>query len=261
MPSPSAKPITFLQTARDKWLLIAAVTLFVPLFLLFFQPFGVNNYDPRQAWRWPFVLSMFLIGLVNGTALTLSEFLLQPKLFAGMQLRTFVLRMCWNIFLLASVSFLFYNVVGEFHDWHWSSYLEFLVDVPTVLIFPVGGLCYYFAQRDRLQQLKLAQSPTLFWFYSNNRKEKLGLQLDDLLFLEAEDNYVIFHYREQGEPKRKLLRSSRKRLEAHPAAQWIIRCHRSYTVNLKQVVKAEGNSHGLQLYLNQYPEPIPVSRS
>jgi DNA-binding LytR/AlgR family response regulator len=41
----------------------------------------------------------------------------------------------------------------------------------------------------------------------------------------------------------------------------IIRCHRSYIVNLENIENISGNLQGYQLNFKQYTEQVPVSRS
>ncbi len=43
------KEVTIHQSNRDKWSLVLFMMVFVPLFLLIFQPFGVNNFDPTHS--------------------------------------------------------------------------------------------------------------------------------------------------------------------------------------------------------------------
>ena len=40
----------------------------------------------------------------------------------------------------------------------------------------------------------------------------------------------------------------------------IIRCHRSFVVNLDHVIEVGGNAQGLKLHLNMLEDYIPVSR-
>ena len=51
-----------------------------------------------------------------------------------------------------------------------------------------------------------------------------------------------------------------KNLEQQISISFIARCHRSFIVNLANVVKVKGNARGYKLQLKNYPELIPVSK-
>ena len=43
--------------------------------------------------------------------------------------------------------------------------------------------------------------------------------------------------------------------------KFIIKCHRSYIVNINYIERFEGNSQGYKLYFENISFPIPVSKS
>jgi len=96
---------------------------------------------------------------------------------------------------------------------------------------------------------------------SYNGKEKLAITLADLLYIEAEDNYISVHHLENGIVKKQLLRATMKEIEINLKAQFIIRCHRSFIVNINIVEKIIRDTHRMKLYLPHISKSIPVSRS
>lgn len=52
-----------------------------------------------------------------------------------------------------------------------------------------------------------------------------------------------------------------KEIEINLKAQFIIRCHRSFIVNVNIVEKVIRDAHQMKLYLPHISKPIPVSRS
>lgn len=260
----------FRMSRQDKWRLILAVNLFCPIFLLFFQPFGVNNYDPAQRINWVFLLSICSFGIVNTLAMAVSEFFLRPLLGRGEltigQLSGWIV---WTFLLLGSTTYLYYNFLGGFHDWSLNSYLGFIRDVSVLGAFPMGGY-YFFRYHQSVHQqviyLKENQpngqrEDLLIWLESEVGNERLGVKLAQLLYLEAQDNYVAVYHLEEERVRKTLLRTTLKKLETHLSALPLIRCHRSYIVNLQQVEKARGNSRRLQLQLAGGRTLVPVSRS
>ena len=110
-------------------------------------------------------------------------------------------------------------------------------------------------------QPKLALTEKYINLQSYNGKEKLTITLADLLYIEAEDNYISVHHLEKGVVKKQLLRATMKDIEANLKAQFIIRCHRSFIVNINTVEKVIRDGHQMKLYLPHISKPIFVSRS
>ena len=84
-------------------------------------------------------------------------------------------------------------------------------------------------------------------FTSENRKEKHAIQSTMLLYVKAEDNYVKVVYRNNEEEKSFLLR--RKLSDIEKQFPSLVRVHRSYLVNMNNVVKVEQKSNRLQSIL------------
>jgi DNA-binding LytR/AlgR family response regulator len=89
------------------------------------------------------------------------------------------------------------------------------------------------------------------------------LQIDvaNIAFLEAQDNYVQVNYFEQGMFKRRLLRTTMRKMEdSLKEYDFLFRCHRTYLVNFDLVERVSGNAQGYRLHLSGIEETIPVSR-
>lgn len=85
-----------------------------------------------------------------------------------------------------------------------------------------------------------------------------------LLFAESNGNYVKFKYLDnpEGKTSQELQRATLRQVEQELAAYpYIIQCHRAYLVNMQQVKRVEGNSHGFKLLMNDGESEVPVSRS
>jgi len=100
---------------------------------------------------------------------------------------------------------------------------------------------------------------------AENGKDSFGLQIEDLCYIQSADNYAEIFYLKNKEQKKEILRNSLQRLEDQIHTQIkdsnIIRCHRSFLVNLDQVRSISGNAQGYKLHLDLCEDPIPVSRS
>ncbi len=97
-------------------------------------------------------------------------------------------------------------------------------------------------------------------FMAENEKDTLTLALDELLFIESADNYSEIVFLQNEKTKKSLLRGSLSRFEEQAQHPDVLRCHRSYIVNLGQVESISGNAQGYKLQLKNCATPIPVAR-
>lgn len=262
------KPIETISSSRDTWVFIVFVSVFVTLFLLVFQPFGVNNYDPTHRISQVFLFSIIGFGGVIGLALGIFEFLIGQLLFKKKTLIIFFLRTLSELIFVASVIFLYYNILGNFHDWYLRSYIEFIFNVSMMSIIPIYIILLYIKNRKTKQAFellelkpKVALANKYVSLQSSNGKDSISLTLNDLLFVEAEDNYISVTYVEKEKLKKQLLRATMKDVEKELNSDFVIRCHRSFIVNMNKVEKVIKEGHQIKLFIPELTVPIIVSRS
>lgn len=106
------------------------------------------------------------------------------------------------------------------------------------------------------------QGDKLLVLIAENDKDKLELMLEELLFIESADNYSNIVFYRNDKINKQLLRGSLKRLESQIKVPFIVRCHRSYIVNLKLINHIKGNAQGYRIeFKANLSETIPVSRN
>lgn len=258
----------FLNIAKYQWLFVLSIGLFLSLFIIFFQPFGVTNFDPKFKLNFYFVFIMLSFGFVDSLVLVISEFLIKPITIKKITRTNFIIWIFWSYFLVCSTSFLYYNFNGNWHDFHWSSYFEFILNVGAVISFPILGF-FFFLHHQYLKldysnfKLSLPQQPSekMISFNTEIPKESLSVRINDLLYIKSENNYVAIFYFNNDTIQEHLIRTSLKQLEKTIESTEIQRCHRSYMVNLANVINCQQNHHNLILNLAGLESTIPVSRS
>lgn len=96
----------------------------------------------------------------------------------------------------------------------------------------------------------------------SHTKESLIVDPQDIYFIQANDNYCTIYWSELSIVKNEILRVSLKELEYQLASyHYIVRCHKSFIVNVSKPVKLEGNSKKSFLTSDNLPINIPVSRA
>ncbi len=98
--------------------------------------------------------------------------------------------------------------------------------------------------------------------HSSLKKESLDFKANELIYIMAEGNYVMFLLsREKGLEKvyiRNSISSIERQLEKIPM---FYRCHRGFIINLFKVKEKHGNASGYMLKMHQTEENVPVSRN
>ena len=104
--------------------------------------------------------------------------------------------------------------------------------------------------------------PDKYNFYDEKGELKLSVSPELVYYLDAADNYVQIHYLNAGKLEKLLIRNSLKNIEWRFKDKGLVRCHRSYVVNLN-LVKLFRRQEG-ELFLDFGDErlpAIPVSKS
>lgn len=260
------RPVRML-TSKEKIVSYLLIGMFVFLFLVFFQPFDVNNYDPTETIRQEFIFYMLVIGMYVAVVLILNDTFLFNWIFRKLILRwQLILWLLWTLIFISTMIFLLYNLLGNWHDFTWISWIEFvgnfsvLAIMPLVILFLYARIKHYKELTATMQDYEM-DANELITFPSDNQKDVLSLTLESIRYLESQDNYVAIHYVKSGLPTKTLIRLTLKRideLELHPA---LVRCHRSFVVNLYHLRHFSGNHQNGHIWLNDIDTPFPVSRT
>ncbi|RRB03792.1 LytR/AlgR family response regulator transcription factor [Larkinella rosea] len=273
------------EPARRRWVKAIWIGAFVGLFLLIFQPFDLNR------WQTPYktvkILGFGLISFVVTAGLSQLLPVLLPTRFTNERwtVGREILWVTTHITLIAVANYFYLNwLIGR----PFRGFGLFGMVVVTFLIgiFPVGGsvIVNYIIRLKKYSQLAReipihehpAQNridepePHSITITAENEKDSLTFVANDLLYIESSDNYSTVVYLKNNEPVKALLRSSLSRLESQLdsnknnrnaiARNPIVRCHRSYIVNLEKVEKVTGNAQGYKLHLHNGQLQLPVAR-
>ncbi len=239
---------------------------FISVFLIFFQPFGVNNYDPQETIRSEFLVYMIIMGFWVMILLALNEFLIR-KLFPMVLTRITALSwIIWSLVYLSFGVFLFYNYLGGWHDWLFSSFLEFIVNIGVMSLIPLAGLLVYFRIRDLQstldQHYKYADSletgEKILTLESENQKEQVSMPVKNLVFIESQDNYVAIRHLNNGVLEKSLLRRTLKSIEELDLSPALIRISRSFLINKIHLESVVGNRRNLKVNLANHSTSISV---
>lgn len=150
---------------------------------------------------------------------------------------------------------------------------KILMCAALVLMIPYSILWIFFEKRQ--SDLVLADNATLIAdlkagtayaeenairFCDSKGNVKLAVGTGDVLYIASAGNYVDIHYENRGKVVCYSLRNSMKGIEGICTAHYIVRCHRSYYINLQKVKLIKHQTDGLYAELNADGiDDIPIS--
>jgi hypothetical protein len=261
--------LIFFNTARYKLLLSIAIGLFLFLFLIAFLPFGVSNYDPNHTYTFEFLYEIAQYIPITILSSLINEFGIK-SLFRRRLSYTFIIGWTvWSLIFLGLIIFITYNYQGDWHDWKLSSVFGFVFDVSKVLIFPMVGTFFYFRYKALQEKYDTfltnidssIDDKQMILFTGQGTKDKISMMVADFIYAKAQDNYIELHYLKNGQISRFLIRSSLASLYDSLDYDFLIRCHRSFLVNLYNVSSIKGGRNDLRITMSDADEMIPVSKT
>jgi DNA-binding LytR/AlgR family response regulator len=113
----------------------------------------------------------------------------------------------------------------------------------------------------KLKDHRLIQEKIIY-FDSDYQKDSLAIKVSMLLFVRSANNYIEVFWKDGDSVRHQMVRCSMTNAEeVVKEHKFIVKCHRSYIVNINYIYRFEGNLQGYKLYFENIDFPIPVSKS
>jgi len=252
-----------LDNRKDRFFLVTVCFIFSLLFINIFVPFNINRWISDSGFIQLFRLSSY--GIIVALVLLFTQFPLR-KLFKveKFKIKTYILWLFIEILILSLVYlFLYGNPPGNL-----------IRDLKFSLKYTFLGLClpysfsllliYYRKHRAEIailrKEIGKQSNSGLTGFRDDRGKIQFSVLNTEILLLESTDNYVSVFYLINGKLQRRLLRNTLKNLEEELKPQSVIRCHRSYMINPRNIEFAQKEGKNLQLKIRHYETFVPVSQ-
>lgn len=254
---------TLLDKKSDRFILIGVIFVFSTIFLNVFEPFNIGRwYSDSGIIKF---LRLASYGFIGALVFLFTQFPLR-KLFKKQHfdVKSYVLWLFIEITLISLVYiFLYGNPIGNFFNDFIYSIKYTLLGICLPYIFTILVIHYKSSRNEILALRNKISQPAekkLMSFRDENGKIKFSVLTSDLLILESTDNYVSVFYILNGKVQRKLLRNTLKNLEALLKENSIVRCHRSFMVNLQNIEFVQKEGKKLVLKIKLLDKTIPVSQ-
>lgn len=95
----------------------------------------------------------------------------------------------------------------------------------------------------------------------DNNAIEIQIKPQDLIYLKSDGNYLEVYFNNADKIQKKVIRNRLKTIENSLPNSLFFRCHNSFIINGKYILKIEGNARNLTLHLKGILTPIPVSRN
>ena len=235
------------------------IAIICNVFILIFKPFSIENRTGEIY----LYLILFSLGLVFFLSVYVMEFLvpyLFEKPFKNWTLVKAIIWYGWMILFVGGVMFVYKSFLGGFSDFTFKEYLFVsgrVFSIGITVSFFVLGIFSYLNQR----QISFLSSNETCLVTSPEAKP-IRLILNEILFIESDDNYVDIHLLQEGERRTEIFRSSLRNMESQliHATSPIYKCHRQYLINIKYFEISKKNSRSMAIALKDYGDILPVSR-
>lgn len=262
------QPYPFCDDERSNWentWRSFLVGLFIAFFLFIFEPFGISRWqDPN---KFLYILGFGGVTFVSLLFMRLVVIKLLPNYYNESSW-TVGKEILMNSIILVVVALgnYLYTAIIYINQWTVNALLYSFLTVFSIGIFPISFsvLVKFYRELKKYGQSVSVNRPihqdAEIVLTADNEKDKIQVKSDQLFYIESADNYCNVFFDSEGQIRNELLRSSLSRIECQLEKNNLVRCHRSFIVNLDQVEKVTGNAQGYKLHLKQLSKKIPVAR-
>jgi len=142
-----------------------------------------------------------------------------------------------------------------------------------LIVFIPYALCYiYFIWQENLRELRslrkqIERDETVLQkayiqILDEKGEMRLSIRREHLVLIESADNYVCVHYLNGDKTKKTMVRNTLSRVAEHLKGTGIVRCHRSYMINLEHAKIMHRDKEGVFIELGMEGMPdVPISRT
>lgn len=285
----------FLISRRYIWALITFIFLFSILFMVLYDRYALSVwFSTADMERFSFTILFYFAAVMILILSRSLMFMLQDRLAL-----TWLQFALWMMGENVIISTLYTYITATFFPISGIAIPEIAVRaffcVSLILAIPNGLVSFYAAYRTRCEELQAAQyelqrvneenirikqlaaererltatvhraepeTPRMVHLRDYNGTLRLTINLDTLYYMESEDNYIKVYYKHNDKIQSYMLRCRTSDIEKSLEGTSMVRCHRSYIVNIRKI-QFVGEEHRMR-YIKLDDESlkqIPVSKS
>lgn len=291
----------FLISTRYISVVIAFIVLFSGLFLFIYQPFSLAVwFSTADSLSFSLSLLFYILSIIILVVSRITMYHLQDRV--DLTTMTYIWWIMFEnlaiSLLYTLITIKFFPVEGISTP---TIATRALMCVTLILVIPNALVLFYAAYKAKCEELQATQyrlqrlseeyrllesntqhelraaamvqsktqpqqpqetTPRMINLYDNNGMLRLTLNIDSLYYLESEDNYIKVYYKHNDKIVSYMLRCRTRSVEESLAGTCMVRCHRSFIVNINKISVMEDDRRMHYLSLDDDSiRRIPVSKS
>jgi hypothetical protein len=269
---------TVLRSLTDKNKLpqlLIFIFIFAFLFLLVYKPFESSEWFPSDkkgtVRYFMSLLTPILCGIV---VLAVSRYVMyiyntRKKLSYGRFLFWILIEIIVMALIYTAITkFLFHDPRSPFLLIRRSAfYIGMILLIPYSISFlylslqEKDGIIRNLKARHKRKE-RIDADTNLIHLSDDKGVRRLSVRIENLIYFEGADNYINVYYLIKGKVSKYMFRNSLQNIEEVFQDKGLVRCHRSYIVNIEKVVVLRKEKDGVFIELDQTDVPsIPVSKT
>ena len=274
-----SKAPKYLLEKRNQIIMVLFVSIFAIVFIYVFKPFESRQWITARG----FSETMYLVWssilvLLGMTVVAISRIIMYKYSQKPTHNITIIKYIIWvfiELLLLAGAFTILAIITSHRGNINLNShdpvviYTQAMQNTAFILFIPYFISILFFSYQEKTAKLKelMAESignksTSLISFRDERGVLQLSVAKENLLYVESADNYICIWYIKNDTLKKQLMRITMRDISEQLADTNIVRCHRSYMVNLDLVKVMRREKENLFLELG-YPniKEIPISKT
>ncbi len=250
--------------------LIIFTALFALVFINIYQPFDSRNWFPVSEDM--FFLFSSLVILTGVLVVVISRIIMYHYTRQNVLLYwQYALWILAEILAMATFYTLFESLVLDDPRLFSEMMRQSVINTALVLLLPYSIMWLFFSLKDKNKKLarftgseRIIEQPVkgMLNFFDEKKELRLSVRSDQVLWIDAADNYVKIHYLNKGKIASFMIRNTLKTIEQQFAATSLVRCNRSTIINFDKVKVLRKEHNGIFLGIDHELVPdIPVSKT
>lgn len=226
-----------------------AIVVFFMLFIIIYEPKlltgmmltgqGAYRIEDMFAFNLSITCAIYLVSMM---VTRLAIYLLRGKLMSSYLHYSAA---CVLEVLVASAFIGLYLVlISPEEDNYFFWFLQSIKALVGIVVYPYVIIAMAYALHDMARTDLISEEGARIKFYDNRHLLKFVTSATSVLYIEAEENYIVVHYQENGISKKVQIRNSMKSLEPLCEKAGFMRVHRSYFLNPRHVTQLRKEKDG-----------------
>ncbi|GAB5408298.1 MAG: hypothetical protein BalsKO_06630 [Balneolaceae bacterium] len=223
-------------------------------------------YNPFDIAKYAYLLKIKIVMITQGLVFSLSIIfiewlspLLNSRFFKKWSIGKAIL---WYglVFIFSSfINFIYKSYWNNFIDLNFVEFINVIYSTAIICI-PISVLfisAYHFFNRREISKLIENKDISI----KMEREESFEIDLNNILYISSNDNYVNIYYLQNHTKKKAMFRSTLKAVEEQIVFPFspIVRCHRQFLINKHQFNIEKATSRSMTLSLKKFDDKVSVS--